>query len=78
MRGLEVQLWALYGDDRDPVVSRQVLTDVLANSSSQVPVVIGGDYNSAPAEVAEWISDHPELEVVSAGRQRHGDRLLRG
>ena len=33
----------------------------------EVPLIIGGDFNASPGEVAGWLEDHPELEVVSCG-----------
>ena len=45
----------------------QLLKDVVAASAANVPLVIGGDFNATPSEVACWLEDFPEMEVVSAG-----------
>ena len=42
MRGLEMVAWSVYGDDKDEVITRQVVLEVVASVPADVPVVIGG------------------------------------
>ena len=60
-------MWSVYGDDKDEVITKQVVLEVVASVPVDVPVVIGGDFNASPAQVAGWLEDYPELEVCSTG-----------
>ena len=49
------------------MVTRQLLMDVVTSSSPEAPLVIGGDFAASPSQVAGWLEDYPQLEVVSTG-----------
>ena len=65
--GMELQLWSIYGDDRDAVVTEQIVEEILQSSSSVLPLVLGGDFNVSPATVQKWLEPYPSVEVVSGG-----------
>ena len=67
LKGVELQAWSVYGHDRDPVVTRQLVLEVVQAASSELPLLVGGDFNAEPADVELWLQPFPAVEVAPAG-----------
>ena len=66
--GIEAAVWSFYGDCRSPSCTARVFGQLLAATPHGLPLIVGGDFNLAPADAAAGLlRERPDLALVTSG-----------